>query len=162
MAQYEIQRLPGAPKEKGSIKPGLSLVRWLDAQRLHNNVIIRLNGMALHDDFDLSYNVQPEDRIHVFDQPKGSGGLLGTLLNPLEHFNPISFTKKVMGSLIKTPEASAPAAATGESSNNDLTGQTNRARLYKGRPNIYGQVRAYPDLIQEALYEYIDNNKYIT
>lgn len=162
MAQYEIQRLPGAPKEKGSIKPGLPLLSWLDVQRLHNNVIIRLNGVALHDEFDLSYKIQLDDRLQVFDQPKSSGGLLGTLLNPLEHLNPISFTKKVMGSLIKTPDVSAPAAATGESSNNDLTWQTNRARLYKGRPNIYGQVRAYPDLIQEALYEYIDNNKYIT
>ncbi|STW38554.1 Uncharacterised protein [Klebsiella pneumoniae] len=52
--------------------------------------------------------------------------------------------------------------ATGESPNNDLTGQTNRARLYKGRPNIYGQCRVFPDLIQEALFEFVDNNKQLT
>ncbi|EIV9530455.1 MoaD/ThiS family protein [Klebsiella aerogenes] len=67
-----------------------------------------------------------------------------------------------MSGLTGQQTASSPSISTGESPNNDATGQTNRARLYKGRPNIYGQCRVYPDLIQQALFEYIDNNKYIT
>lgn len=159
MALFEIQRLPGAPKEKGRIQPGTPLIKWLDAQRLHSNVVIRLNGRELTDDFELNYRVRSDDKILIFDQPKG-GGLIKTLLNPLDHLNPFKFVKKVLGSFNKTPDAGS--YATSESPNNDLTSQTNRARLYKGRPNIYGQVRSYPDLIQEALYEYIDDNKFIT
>ncbi|MDP1109410.1 hypothetical protein, partial [Klebsiella pneumoniae] len=37
-----------------------------------------------------------------------------------------------------------------------------RARIYKGRPNKYGQSREFPDLIQEALFEFVDNNKQLT
>ncbi|KLE58936.1 phage tail protein, partial [Klebsiella aerogenes] len=126
-----------------------------------NNVKVRLNGRELNDDFDLSFKLRAGDVVAVFDQPE-SGGLIKTLLNPVEHLNPIRFTKKVMSGLTGQQTASSPSISTGESPNNDATGQTNRARLYKGRPNIYGQCRVYPDLIQQALFEYIDNNKYIT
>lgn len=48
------------------------------------------------------------------------------------------------------------------SGNTELTGQTNTARLYSQRPDIYGKVRAYPDLIGEALLEYVNNKKVLT
>ena len=44
------------------------------------------------------------------------------------------------------------------SGNTEFTGQTNTARLYSQRPDIYGKVRAYPDLIGEALLEYVRNH----
>ncbi|WP_430992277.1 host specificity factor TipJ family phage tail protein [Klebsiella aerogenes] len=161
MVRYELQRLPGAPKQYGTTAPGTELIALLDSLRLHNNVKVRLNGCELNDDFDLSFKLRAGDVVAVFDQPE-SGGLIKTLLNPVEHLNPIRFTKKVMSGLTGQQTASSPSISTGESPNNDATGQTNRARLYKGRPNIYGQCRVYPDLIQQALFEYIDNNKYIT
>ncbi|MCU6424306.1 host specificity factor TipJ family phage tail protein [Klebsiella aerogenes] len=161
MVRYELQRLPGAPKQYGTTAPGTELIALLDSLRLHNNVKVRLNGRELNDDFDLSFKLHAGDVVAVFDQPE-SGGLIKTLLNPVEHLNPIRFTKKVMSGLTGQQTASSPSISTGESPNNDATGQTNRARLYKGRPNIYGQCRVYPDLIQQALFEYIDNNKYIT
>ncbi|MGG8130035.1 host specificity factor TipJ family phage tail protein [Klebsiella aerogenes] len=161
MVRYELQRLPGAPKQYGTMAPGTELIALLDSLRLHNNVKVRLNGRELNDDFDLSFKLRAGDVVAVFDQPE-SGGLIKTLLNPVEHLNPIRFTKKVMSGLTGQQTASSPSISTGESPNNDATGQTNRARLYKGRPNIYGQCRVYPDLIQQALFEYIDNNKYIT
>ncbi|WPR78633.1 host specificity factor TipJ family phage tail protein [Klebsiella aerogenes] len=161
MVRYELQRLPGAPKQYGTTAPGTELIALLDSLRLHNNVKVRLNGRELNDDFDLSFKLRVGDVVAVFDQPE-SGGLIKTLLNPVEHLNPIRFTKKVMSGLSGQQTASSPSISTGESPNNDATGQTNRARLYKGRPNIYGQCRVYPDLIQQALFEYIDNNKYIT
>ncbi len=161
MVRYELQRLPGAPKQYGTTPPGTELIALLDSLRLHNNVKIRLNGRELNDDFDLSFKLRAGDVVAVFDQPE-SGGLLKTLLNPVEHLNPIRFTKKVLAGITGQQNASAPSISTGESPNNDATGQTNRARLYKGRPNIYGQCRVFPDLTQQALFEFIDNNKYIT
>ncbi|KZR04258.1 phage tail protein [Klebsiella aerogenes] len=161
MVRYELQRLPGAPKQYGTTLPGTELIALLDFLRLHNNVKVRLNGRELKDDFDLSFKLRAGDVVAVFDQPE-SGGLLKTLLNPVEHLNPIRFTKKVLAGITGQQNASAPSISTGESPNNDATGQTNRARLYKGRPNIYGQCRVFPDLTQQALFEFIDNNKYIT
>lgn len=49
-----------------------------------------------------------------------------------------------------------------QSGNTQFTGQTNTARLYSQRPDIYGKVRAYPDLIGEALLEYVNNKKVLT
>lgn len=49
---------------------------------------------------------------------------------------------------------------TGKTSpNSSFTGQTNSARLYEQRPDIYGIVRAYPDIISEAVEEYNSNNR---
>lgn len=154
MVRYELQRLPGAPKQRGTEDPGTQLIALLDKLKLHNNVVVRLNGRKLPDDFELGYQLRAGDVVTVFDQPEG-GGLIKTLLNPIEHLNPIRFTKKVLSGITGQQNASSPSISTGESPNNDATGQTNRARLYKGRPNIYGQCRVFPDLIQQALFEFI-------
>ncbi|EOI3556526.1 host specificity factor TipJ family phage tail protein [Cronobacter dublinensis] len=167
MATFEIQRLPGAPKQRGRLEPGQRMVDFLNNQKLHNSVVIKLNGKELPDDFDIGYKFGIEDHLSVFDQPQNMGGIkdLIKLSAPWEALNPIKLTKKALAALQKTLVGDikkTPSVATGESPNNDLTGQTNVARLYKGRPNIYGQVRSYPDLIQESLFEYINNKKYVT
>lgn len=159
MVQYELQRLPGAPKQRGDVRPGTRLVELLDSLKLHNNVVVRLNGRELDDDFDIGYRLQPGDIVAVFDQPE-RGGLIKTILNPLEHLNPIKFTQKILNGLIG--KQGVPSVSTGESPNNDMTGQSNRARLYRGRPNIYGLCRVFPDLIQESMFEYIENKKVVT
>lgn len=159
MVRYELQRLPGAPLQRGTVDAGTTLVSLLDSLQLHRDVIVKLNGRALPDDYDISRPLRPGDVVVVFDQPEGGvGKLITTILRPVTKI--LSGALKVFG-LSNKPSASV-SVATGESPNNDLTGQTNRARLYKGRPNIYGQCRVFPDLIQEALFEFVDNNKQLT
>lgn len=158
MARYEIQRLPGSPFERGNISSDSRLIDWLNRQSLHSNVVIRINGKILEDDFDLNYIPKPDDVVSVFDQPEGGvGKVITSVLRPVTKV--LSGVMKLFG---MSGKAGIPSVSTGESANNDLTQQTNRARLYKGRPNIYGQVRAYPDLIQESIFEYIANKKYVT
>ena len=158
MARYEIQRLPGSPFERGELVKDCRLIDWLNLQNLHSNVVIRINGRTLEDDFDLNYTLEEGDVVTVFDQPEGGvGKVITSVLRPVTKV--LSGVMKLFGLSAK---AGIPSVSTGESSNNDLTQQTNRARLYKGRPNIYGQIRAYPDLIQESIFEYIDNKKYVT
>ncbi|WP_058912887.1 host specificity factor TipJ family phage tail protein [Entomohabitans teleogrylli] len=157
MPKFELQRLPGAPKERGAIAAGTPLVEWLNGQRLHNCVVIKLNGRELADDFDISYPLRDRDVVHVFDQPEGGvGNLITSVLRPVTKI--LSTSLKWLGGAQKT---SSPSISTGESPNNDLTQQTNRARLYRGRPNSYGLTRIYPDLIQESGYEFADNKKQV-
>lgn len=166
MATFEIQRLPGAPKQRGQLQAGQHMAEWLDSQNLHQCVVMKLNGKELDDDFDIDYQFRAGDHLSVFDQPQNMGGLkdIIKLSAPWEALNPIRLTKKGMAALQKlmVGDMKTPSMATGESPNNDLAGQTNTARLYKGRPNVYGQVRVYPDLIQESLFEYIENKKDVT
>lgn len=159
MVRYELQRLPGAPLQRGTVDAGTTLVTLLDSLQLHRDLVVKLNGRALPDDYDISRPLCTGDVVAVFDQPEGGvGKLVTTILRPVSKI--LSGALKVFG-LSNKPSASV-SVATGESPNNDLTGQTNRARLYKGRPNIYGQCRVFPDLIQEALFEFVDNNKQLT
>ncbi|MEX6370353.1 host specificity factor TipJ family phage tail protein [Providencia huaxiensis] len=62
----------------------------------------------------------------------------------------------------KTPSFSAAESNVKDSPNNRLTGQTNVARAYQARPEIHGQVRAFPDLIQQSMFEYNNNLKTVT
>ncbi|HHQ2583384.1 TPA: host specificity factor TipJ family phage tail protein [Providencia rettgeri] len=62
----------------------------------------------------------------------------------------------------KTPSFSAAESNVKDSPNNRLTGQTNVARAYQARPEIHGQVRAFPDLIQQSMFEYSNNLKTVT
>ncbi|MCR1300307.1 host specificity factor TipJ family phage tail protein [Enterobacter sp. BT855] len=70
--------------------------------------------------------------------------------------------------LAPKPAITNTGGNTVDSPNNSLTGQTNTARVYKAKPDIYGQVRSFPDLIQESLFEYISTGvrdggkKYVT
>ncbi|CAI2441356.1 Uncharacterised protein [Serratia liquefaciens] len=160
MPLIEVQRVPGIPKERHNLAAGSMFYPWLKAANLHCDVEILRNGVKLKPDDELNFPLNQGDIISVFDQPKS--GALGTILNPLEHFNPIKFTQKILSSLIKQPSANAATNNSKTSPNNSLKGQTNIARNGEAKPDNYGQVRAFSDLIQESLFEYTNNIKKVT
>lgn len=160
MPLIEVQRVPGIPKERHNLAAGSMFYPWLKSANLHHDVDILRNGVKLKPDDELNFPLNQGDIISVFDQPKD--GALGTILNPLEHFNPIKFTQKILSSLIKQPSANAATNNSKTSPNNSLKGQTNIARNGEAKPDNYGQVRAFPDLIQESLFEYTNNIKKVT
>ena len=161
MPVIEIQRIPGMPKDRAVVKAGTVFSEWLEQESFHRDIRINVNGKELQPNDELEFALQDGDRVIIFDQPKG-GGLIGTLLNPLEHLNPIKFTQKVLSSLMPKPNASAASGNSKTSPNNSLKGQTNIARNGEAKPDNFGQIRAYPDLTQESLFEYENNLKYIT
>lgn len=161
MPLIEIQRVPGMPKERHSIGEGENLQTWLQSQPLHSDVRITLNGSEIGDDDEIGITLSAHDHVVIYDQPKG-GDLIKTLLNPLEHFNPIKFTQKVFSALRGGANSASYPGQAKTSPNTSLKQQTNIARNGEARPDSYGQVRAYPDLIQESSFEYINNIKKVT
>lgn len=159
MPIVKIQRMPGLPKEIYSADSGTLLSDFLMRHDVSADVRVIYNKSILSDDDDIDIALADGDEVVVFDQPHG-GDLIKTLLNPLEHFNPIKFTQKVFSQLTKQPSVGkGPQQKT--SPNNSIKEQTNTARNGEARPDTYGQLRAYPDLIQQSLVEYINNLKYV-
>ncbi|EMI4428878.1 MoaD/ThiS family protein [Providencia rettgeri] len=156
MPIVEIQRIAGTPKERVDLKVGSFFYSdFLVHQQLHNDAVIIVNGRELQEDDELDFEITPTHFIQVFDQPKG---VIGDILNPV--FNLVT---KVFSFLApKTPSFSAAESNVKDSPNNRLTGQTNVARAYQARPEIHGQVRAFPDLIQQSMFEYNNNLKTVT
>ncbi|HFZ1709109.1 TPA: host specificity factor TipJ family phage tail protein [Citrobacter sedlakii] len=167
MPVIEIQRVPGLPKDRAIVTAGTVFSEWLEQESFHRDIRIRVNGNELGPDDELAFPLQENDRVIIFDQPK-DGGLIGTILNPLEHFNPIKFTQKVLAGLMPKPNASAAAGNSKTSPNNSLKGQTNIARNGEAKPDNFGQVRSFPDLVQESMFEYVKTSdqdpgiKYVT
>ncbi|HHR5887112.1 TPA: host specificity factor TipJ family phage tail protein [Providencia alcalifaciens] len=156
MPIVEIQRIAGTPKERVDLKVGSFFYSdFLVHQQVHSDVVILVNGRELQEDDELDFEITPTHFIQVFDQPKS---VIGDILNPV--FNLVT---KVFSFLApKTPSFSAAESNVKDSPNNRLTGQTNVARAYQARPEIHGQVRAFPDLIQQSMFEYNNNLKTVT
>ncbi|EJD6476724.1 MoaD/ThiS family protein [Providencia rettgeri] len=156
MPIVEIQRVAGTKKERVDLAVGSFFYSdFLAHQQLHNDAVIIVNGRELQGDDELDFEITPTHFIQVFDQPKS---VIGDILNPV--FNLVT---KVFSFLApKTPSFSAAESNVKDSPNNRLTGQTNVARAYQARPEIHGQVRAFPDLIQQSMFEYNNNLKTVT
>ncbi len=162
MALIELQRFPGTPKERYRVPNGTLFYAWLteNDSNLHRELLIVRNGVTLGDDDELDFALSELDVIQIFDQPKG---IIGDILSPI-----FKVVGQVFSFLAPKPAIANTGGNTVDSPNNSLTGQTNTARVYKAKPDIYGQVRSFPDLIQESVFEYIRQDdfdgglKYVT
>lgn len=159
MPFIEVSRMQGAPSEFCHVEAGTDFYEWLCGQAFNADIKISINGKEINEDDDISIPLTEEDSIIIIDAPK-NGGLVKTLLNPLEHLNPIKFTQKIFSSL--SPQQNVANSGTKTSPNNNLKSQTNIARNGEAIPDNFGQVRAFPDLLQQSLVEYISNLKYVT
>ncbi|WP_097398608.1 host specificity factor TipJ family phage tail protein [Escherichia coli] len=162
MALIELSRFPGTPKERYRVPNGTLFYDWLAANdgAFHRDLLIVRNGVKLGEDDELAFELCELDTVQIFDQPKG---VISDILSPI-----FKVVGSVFSFLAPKPAISNTGGNTVDSPNNSLTGQTNTARVYKAKPDIYGQIRSFPDLIQESIFEYVrqDENdgglKYVT
>lgn len=117
-----------------------------------------LNGSVIDNDaFDFMAYPRHDDLLVVVVRPQGFDPFSATALAIYAIVAAaVSYVlaRRAMGNLGDTTGKSSP--------NSQFQGQTNQARLYAQKPDIYGKVRAYPDITGEALVEYINNRKVVT
>lgn len=119
-----------------------------------NTTAITLNGCKINPlEVDLSRKATHLDRVEVVLRQQGTALIVGIVA---------AVAAVAVTLLMPKPNIPNDLGAQKDSPNNDLTGQTNQARLYQAIPDIYGRIRAFPDLVEPSLSEYIDNIKNIT
>ena len=116
---------------------------------------INLNGKPINNqNFDCNAKPNSDDLITICVRPHGVELAVSLVVAVVAAAASYILSRRALGNL---------GDRTGkDSGNTQFTGQTNTARLYSQRPDIYGNVRAYPDLIGEALLEYVNNKKVLT
>ena len=144
--------------------------RPLDTSKTWAENILAANPHLLDPDFTTINLNGKRIRNRKFDcNAKPSDGDLITICVRPQGFDPITIAigvaiaaSAVSFVLAKRALGNIEDRTGKQSGNTQFTGQTNTARLYSQRPDIYGKVRAYPDLIGEALLEYVNNKKVLT
>lgn len=115
-----------------------------DWEMMLNDRVIEPECLSL-DSFPL-----PCDRLIMRNRPLG----VETLVIGL-----IAVAASVAVSFLFKPDPFGYDETTSKSSNNSFSGQTNSPRAYQAQPDIFGRVRAYPDIVSPAVVEYVDNNR---
>ena len=103
---------------------------------------IYLNGHTVKVERD--YVLQDGDMINAIHRPAGVETYIAVAL----------IVAIITIATLPKPEKPNTQGTKSTSPNNQVSGQTNIARTGEGIPDIKGTIRAYPDLIQSAHYEY--------
>ncbi|EEJ5117647.1 hypothetical protein CG651_001188 [Salmonella enterica] len=114
-----------------------------------------LNGKTINPlEFDLNIPAAKEDKVTIILRQQGMAALIVGIVAAAAAIAVIALTPK--------PTIPNQSGTRKESPNNELTGQTNIARLYQAIPDIYGKVRVFPDLVGPSVSEYVNNIKHVT
>lgn len=112
---------------------------------------LMLNDKAVEPErFNLDAFPLPCDRLIMRNRPLGVESLVIGL---------VAVAASVAVSFLFKPDPFGYDETTSKSSNNSFSGQTNAPRAYQAQPDIFGRVRAYPDIVSPAVVEYVDNNR---
>lgn len=114
---------------------------------------VRVNGRMIDPEDDAAHSriLGADDIVSVMHQPSGVELAIAAVIAIVAAVAVVALTP--------TPKVPNNQGQASESPNNNLAGQTNLARPYQAIPEIHGSIVSYPDLIQPAVYEYVNDVK---
>lgn len=66
MPLIETQRFLGTPKERDEVPNGTFFYTWLSEHNLHQDICIRVNGVALKDDDEFNFELKETDHVVIY------------------------------------------------------------------------------------------------
>lgn len=113
--------------------------------------VLMLNGKLIEcEDLNLDAYPLPLDSLIMRNRPLGFDPFTWALIAVA------AASAVAVYALTSMPEYEETSSKT---SNNSFSGQTNAPRAYQAQPDIFGRVRAYPDIVSPAVVEYVDNDR---
>lgn len=118
-------------------------------------VDLLLNGVKIKpEEFNIHSKPKEDDVLTVINRPQGADPFSWVI------YAVIAVVAAAASYYLASRYKVSTDTSSGKSSpNSSFTAQTNQARLYAQRPDMYGLVRSYPDLTGEAITQYNDNNR---
>ncbi len=118
--------------------------------KIFHSTISPQTVIDLNDDNYAAFNRQ-YDRVFIVHNPLG--------VDPITIGIIVAVSVVATALLVKPPRLPDGLEQKRGSPNNRLSGQTNIARTLERVPEIFGEVRSYPDLINETVFQFVDNVK---
>ncbi len=148
-----VKRHPIGEKEIIEVAPNRAVIEYLVDYHFEDmEVDVYLNGGELLTEKDDKRILKEGDILTLSYRPAGVIAIAALIA---------VVAAVVLVSLVPKPEIPNVVGETSSSPNNSVSGQTNTVRKYEAIPNIYGRVTSYPDLIANAVPEWISNRKQV-
>jgi len=150
-----VKRHPLGEKELLEAAPNRSVIEYLTDYDDHRDmeVDVFLNGGEKLTEKDYKRRLKEGDILTLAYRPSGIEVAIAAVVAVV--------AAVVLTSLVPEPETPNVVGETSSSPNNSVSGQTNTVRKYEAIPNIYGRVWSYPDLIANAVPEWVANRKQV-
>ncbi|MBX2847089.1 MAG: hypothetical protein KTR16_02120 [Acidiferrobacterales bacterium] len=148
-----VKRHPLGEKELLEVAPNRSVIEYLTDYDDHRDMEIDvfLNGGEKLTEKDYKRRLKEGDILTLAYRPSGiEVAIIAAVVAAV-----------VLIALVPEPETPNVVGETSSSPNNSVSGQTNTVRKYEAIPNIYGRVWSYPDLIANAVPEWVNNRKQV-
>lgn len=126
---------------------------WPETARIYYGPVCKENDVTPRSEFDIEKLSKLEGKFTVVVYPQGPLAIIAVVLIIVAIAAVMFLTKKPV------PTISSAANAGGGSPNNDLSDRSNKARPNERIPDIYGQVRATPDLISRTYSTYVNHQE---
>lgn len=141
VTEYEGTLFEFLQSEYGDNRPPL---------KIFHTTISPQTVIDLTDDNYAAFN-RHYDRVFIVHNPLG--------VDPVTIGIIIAVSVVATALLVKPPRLPDGTEQKSGSPNNGLSGQTNIARTLERVPEIFGEVKSFPDLINATVFEYVDNVK---
>lgn len=150
-----VKRNPTGANEIIEVAPNRMVIDYLEEydRNFDFETDVYVDNRKLVSDKDFEYRMREGEILTIVYRPSGVDPITVGLIAVTSVL--------VLLALQETTDTTNSSGETSSSSNNSVSAQSNTVRKYEGIPSICGRVWSYPDLIANAVPQWISNRKQV-